>query len=44
MNKEIFARVFPKEFILRHARNQERIDGRAFDDLRRITLEKSSLA
>jgi exosome complex RNA-binding protein Rrp42 (RNase PH superfamily) len=41
MNREIFSRVFPKEFVVRHAKNDERIDGRRFDELRRITLEKS---
>lgn len=42
MNTEIFKKLFPREYILRHLENNERVDGRAFDDFRKITIEKSN--
>ena len=43
ITKELFAKVFPEEFIERHVQAGERVDGRQSQDSRRITIEKSSL-
>ncbi len=42
MNKEIFSRVFPNEFILKHIRSGERPDGRSLSEFRKVVIEKST--
>ena len=41
MNEEIFSRVFPNEYVLKHVRNNQRIDGRNLHEFRKVVIEKS---